>query len=193
MLFCAHDLSVEYIPQFFNKEKSNFFLNTFTSSIKWRGDQIKIYGKTHPLPRLTAFFGDLDASYSYSGISMNPMPWTKELLEIKSKIEYHTGNYFNSVLLNRYRDGCDYHGFHSDNESSLGNTINIASVSFGSVRDFKFKTRDNSHIRSFTFPLSHGSLLLMNHPTQIRWLHSLPKRLKVRNERINLTFRYIVK
>ncbi len=193
MIFSAKDLNVEYVKGFFSKEKSDFFLSTFANDIKWRGDKIKIYGRTHPLPRLTSFFGDLDKSYSYSGIKMLPQPWTRELIEIKSKVEYYTGHYFNSVLLNRYRDGCDYHGFHSDNERSLGSTINIASVSFGSVRDFKFKSRNTESKRSFTIPLDHGSLLSMKHPTQLSWLHSLPKRRKVECERINLTFRHIVK
>ena len=193
MIFSAKDLNVEYVGNFFSKKKSDYFLSTFINNIKWRGDNIKIYGKTHPLPRLTAFYADLDKTYTYSGIEMKARPWSKELIEIKSEVEYYTGKYFNSVLLNRYRDGYDYQGFHSDNESSLGDNIDIASVSFGSVRDFKFKSRGKDSDRSATFPLGHGSLLLMKHPTQLSWLHSLPKRRKVESERINLTFRYIVK
>ena len=191
MIFSAKDLNVEYVDGFFSKKKSDLFLSTFINKIKWRGDNIKIYGKTHPLPRLTAFYADLGKTYAYSGIEMKASPWSKELIEIKSEVECYAGKYFNSVLLNRYRDGCDYQGFHSDNESSLGGNIDIASVSFGSVRDFKFKSRGGGNAPSATFPLGHGSLLLMKHPTQLNWLHSLPKRLKVKGERVNLSFRYI--
>ena len=192
MLITSKDLNIEYKNNFFSKAESRFFLDTFINNIKWRRDVIKIYGKSHLLPRLTAFFGDSGKTYSYSGIKMNPLPWTKEILAIKSKVEDFSGKSYNSVLLNRYRDGLDYQGYHSDDEASLGTSINIASVSFGSVRDFSLKRKDKGSKTAITFPLGSGSVLIMRKPTQKNWLHSIPKRLKVDNERVNLTFRYII-
>ena len=39
--------------------------------------------------------------------------------------------------------------------------------------------------------LNHGSLLIMNPPTQEFWLHQIPPRKNINKERINLTFRFI--
>ena len=53
----------------------------------WKQDKIKMYGKELNLPRLSAWYGDSDKPYTYSGITLTPLPWTKELLFIKEKIE----------------------------------------------------------------------------------------------------------
>ena len=185
----SKNLNFIYIKNFYSEKDSSFLHNNLVKEVQWKTDTIKIFGKKHNLPRLTGFHADHGITYSYSGIKMYPNSWTPNLLKIKNKIENLSKKSFNSVLLNRYRNGQDYHGYHSDNESSLGDEINIASVSFGSERDFKFKSKNTNEIISLT--LENGSLLLMNHPTQIFWLHSLPKRLKIKSERINLTFRLI--
>ena len=51
------------------------------------------------------------------------------------------GSYFNSLLLNRYKGGNDYVGWHSDDEKLYGLTPEIASVSFGCDRDFFLKKK----------------------------------------------------
>lgn len=102
-------------------------------------------------------------------------------------------------LFHRYKDGRDHMGEHRDDEKELDPACPIASVSLGAVRDFVFRHRDarggakRRHIAPVTVELGHGSLLLMNPPTNKYWYHSLPVRLKVRTPRINLTFRRIVK
>ena len=45
-----------------------------------------MFGKSHPIPRLSAWYGDEKKTYTYSGITMTPIPWTKELLDLRSKI-----------------------------------------------------------------------------------------------------------
>ena len=59
------------------------------------------------------------------------MPWTDLLLDIRKRVETVTGESFNSVLLNYYRDNRDSMGFHSDFEPELGDRPVIASVSLG--------------------------------------------------------------
>ncbi|MDA0216261.1 MAG: alpha-ketoglutarate-dependent dioxygenase AlkB, partial [Cyanobacteria bacterium] len=39
--------------------------------------------------------------------------------------------------------------------------------------------------------LAHGDLLLMEPPTQLWWQHALPRRLRLQQERLNLTFRVV--
>ena len=135
------------------------------------------HGKTSSLPRLTAWHGDSESSYSYSGIKSKPNPWNKGLLYMKSEIERVTCTSFNSVLLNWYRDGDDHLGWHADNERELGTNPTIASLSLGETRDFVLRL-NNAPSEKFTIPLEHGSLLDMYGDMQKFWQHSLPKRKK---------------
>lgn len=100
----------------------------------WRTEIVTVYGKQHPQPRLCASHGDV--RYTYSGLTIDPLPWTPLLLEIKATVEEITGVAFNSVLLNYYRDERDSMGMHSDDERALGRNPAVASVSFGATRTF---------------------------------------------------------
>jgi alkylated DNA repair dioxygenase AlkB len=80
-------------------------------------------------------------------------------------------------------------GWHSDDEKSLGRDPVIASLSFGAARRFCFKHRLQAEKRESE--LGPGTLLVMKGPTQHHWLHSLPKSAKVKEPRINLTFRQV--
>lgn len=63
------------------------------------------------------------------------------------------GSSFNSLLLNRYKGGNDYVGWHSDDEKLYGLNPEIASVSFGCEREFFLKKRPSktSFVYAFTF------------------------------------------
>ena len=159
-------------------------------NIAWKQDYIKFFGKTHPLPRLTSWYGDKGASYSYSGIKSDPNPWNEGLTFLKERLEAALCTNFNSVLLNWYRDGSDSLNWHADDEPELGPEPTIASVSFGEMRQFLFKPRGASKTQ-IRFDLVQGSLVVMRGPTQRNWVHSIPKRKTVKGSRFNLTFRNI--
>lgn len=159
-------------------------------NVRWKQDYIKFFGKTHPLPRLTAWYGDKGASYAYSGIRSDPNPWNEGLLYLKDRLERALGASFNSVLLNWYRDGSDSLNWHADDEPELGPEPTIASVSFGVTRQFLFKPKNASRTQ-LTFDLVEGSLVVMKGSTQRNWVHSVPKRKSIRGSRFNLTFRKI--
>jgi alkylated DNA repair dioxygenase AlkB len=110
-------------------------------------------------------------------------------LEIKKKIEPKAGVLFNSVLLNRYRNGSDSISWHTDAEKELGNNPVIASVNFGEERTFQLKHKITNE--RINIALKHGSLLIMKGELQHFWKHQIPKTKKKINERINLTFRLI--
>jgi len=97
---------------------------------------------------------------------------------------------FNSVLLNRYRGGGDYMGWHSDDEPELGPAPVIASLSLGAARRFLLRRGDDP-ARKAEYLLGHGDLLVMAGQTQQFYQHALPKMARVQGERINLTFRWI--
>jgi alkylated DNA repair dioxygenase AlkB len=152
---------------------------------------VTIFGKTHPIPRKTAWYGDEGFNYSYSGINCYPDKWTKELLEIKSKIEkLIPPSNFTSVLLNLYNDGNDKMGWHADNEKELGINPIIASLSIGQTRRFDIKHKDNPNLQ-YKFELTSGSLLIMRGALQHHWVNRIPIQKKVSKPRINLTFRTI--
>lgn len=157
-------------------------------NINWKQDDIEMFGKRMPLPRLTAWYGD--GAYTYSGIRSQPNPWNRGLLFMKQQIEAATGAHFNSVLLNWYRDGEDYLNWHADDEPELGSEPVIASANFGETRDFLLRRHDDKQ-RKLKIPLGHGSLLVMRGALQRHWQHAVPKRKRVAGSRFNLTFRHI--
>ncbi|XCF05577.1 alpha-ketoglutarate-dependent dioxygenase AlkB [Tamlana crocina] len=184
------DADVAYYPRFFDMNEADYFFKTLLETIDWQQDYITIFGKTHPQPRLTAFFANNNKNYSYSNIKMKATPFTQELLQIKHSIEKELDISFTSCLANLYRNGSDSNGWHADNEKELGKNPVIASISFGAERIFHLKhRRDNTQKAKIN--LEHGSLLLMKGETQHHWLHQIPKTKKEVGKRINLTFRII--
>jgi alkylated DNA repair dioxygenase AlkB len=178
-----------YFPSFFNKEESDNFFRELHDNILWKQESMNMYGKRINFPRLTAWYGDNDKPYSFSGITLSPHQWTSSLLAIKQRIEPKAKVIFNSVLLNRYRDGNDSISWHTDAEPELGTNPVIASVNFGATRNFQlrhFETKEKIEIE-----LIHGSLLIMQGELQHFWQHQIPKTNKKVGERINLTFRVI--
>ena len=152
-----------------------------------------MFGRSTAIPRLTAWYGDEDKPYTYSGIQMSPLPWTSRLQTIKRLVESVAEETFNSVLLNQYRDGSDSVAWHADNEPELGATPTIGSVSLGATRAFQFRNITDYKEDEITeeVQLGHGDVLIMRGDTQKYWNHQIPKRANA-TARINLTFRRIL-
>ena len=183
------DADVLHFARLFDPcEASSLFLQ-LQQNIEWQQQQIKLYGRVHDLPRLTAWYGDPAVTYSYSGISITSSEWVEALLEIKRRIEGVSDFSFNCVLLNRYRNGSDGVSWHADDEPELGQNPVIGSVSFGEARPFQLKHKILDEKREII--LENGSYLLMKGRTQHCWLHKIPKSKRVLGERINLTFRLV--
>ncbi len=182
---------VTFYQNLFNKSESDELFETLLYDINWRQDKMKLYGKEINLPRRTAWYGDSGKSYTFSGIHLNPEPWTPILLQIKKRIEDVSRVEFNSVLLNLYRHGNDGISWHTDAEPELGENPVIGSVSFGETRRFMFRHRQDQNLKS-EVDLTHGSFLLMAGETQHFWQHQIPKTSRTIEPRINLTFRLIL-
>lgn len=178
-----------FYPNFFTKEESDLYFNKLLSDIDWKQESMNMYGKQVLFPRLTAWYGDNDKAYSFSGIKLDPKIWSKELIEIKEKIETISEVKFNSVLLNRYRSGNDSISWHTDAEKELGQNPIIASISFGAKRNFQLRHKETKE--KLDIELTNGSLLVMKGELQHFWQHQIPKTKKEITERINLTFRVI--
>jgi alkylated DNA repair dioxygenase AlkB len=182
---------LEYRPGLLDVAESDHLLERFIKDTPWRQTVQKLYDKEVITPRLTAWYGDFGTDYSASGKVADPIPWTKELLMIKAKVEPLAGVKFNSVLLNYYRDGNDSVAWHSDRESVLGKHPVIASVSFGQVRSFDIRNKQD-HREKYSVRLEHGSFLLMKAGLQEYWEHRIAKSIKPMKARVNLTFRVVI-
>tara|TARA_B100000073_G_scaffold51334_1_gene37822 strand:+ start:17 stop:640 length:624 start_codon:yes stop_codon:yes gene_type:complete len=178
-----------YTDSLIPAEKSELFLLQLSKNIQWKNDESVIFGKHYITRRKTAWYGDRPFNYTYSKIKRTALPWTNELLEIKHIVENNESTKFNSCLLNFYHDGDDGMGWHADNEKELKKNSVIASVSLGAERKFSFKHKKNKE--KIDLMLGNGSLLVMKEQIQNHWMHQLPKSKKVREPRINLTFRTI--
>ncbi|WP_192034310.1 alpha-ketoglutarate-dependent dioxygenase AlkB [Halomonas sp. YLGW01] len=162
--------------------------------LAWQRPSLTLYGREHPIPRRQVWMGDEDAAYRYSGRDFVPSAWHPGVWEIKVAIEEALAaagspQRFNSVLLNRYRDGDDRMGWHSDDEPELGHDPLIAAVSLGTERPLRFRWRDR-RVDAFNVWLPHDSLLVMGPGTQRQLQHALLPR-KLPGTRISLTFRRI--
>ena len=188
--FDLPNAEIEYYPNFFDAEKSKMLFEKLLNEIPWQQDNITVFGKTHPQPRLTCLFGNEGKPYSYSNIVMQPHHWNPLLMFIKNEIEEVCLENFTTVLLNLYRDGKDSNGWHADNEKELGRNPVIASVSFGAERSFHLQHNTITDAK-LKITLENGSLLLMKGETQHFWKHQIPKTAKSIAPRINLTFRII--
>lgn len=171
---------------------SESLIEKIKSSVSWRDDKVKIFGKEFSQPRKVAWYSEPDVSYTYSGIELTSPGIPEYLSELQKIVEKLSAQKFNSILINLYRDGSDYMGWHSDDESELGVNPVISSLSLGESRDFIFRNKDD-HKQKIKLTLNDGDLLIMKGSLQHNWQHALPKRLKVNKERLNLTFRKILK
>ncbi len=178
-----------YYPNLIQPDVADLWYQALKQELNWRQESLVVYGQSHQIPRLQALYGDKGLSYQYSKQRFNVTPWLPNLLQLKSLVEQVSGAQFNCVLANLYRDGQDCMGWHADDEAELGKMPVIASLSLGAQRTFKLKHRLSND--TYSLELESGSLLIMAGNTQEFWYHSLPKRVRVKNGRINLTYRYL--
>lgn len=184
-----YDGTVNYYGKLLPHQEANKYLETLLQSIEWRNDEAVIFGKKIITKRKVAWYGEKPFAYTYSNSTKHALPWTKELLELKTIIEKETGETFNSCLLNLYHNGEEGMAWHSDGERDLKQDGAIGSLSFGAERKFAFKHKQTKE--KVELVLEHGSLLVMKDTTQTHWLHRLPPSKKIMTPRVNLTFRTI--
>ena len=184
------DATLGLDPAWLSRAEADALFASLLAKIEWEVHRIRMFGRQIDSPRLSCWIGDPGASYTYSRTRFEPHPWPFMLLPIRERLRDTLGVDFNSVLANRYRNGRDAMGWHSDDEPELGPQPVIASVSLGATRRFALKPRGEGG--RLTLDLPHGSLLVMRGDTQARYRHALPATARPVGERINLTFRRIV-
>ncbi|XAR53882.1 DNA oxidative demethylase [Bertholletia excelsa] len=207
---------VIYIPRFLSFDQSWKWFHYLDKEIPWTRPTIRVFGRSCIQPRDTCYVASagltelIYSGYQPHAFSWDDFPPLKDILEAVHQA--FPGSCFNSLLLNRYKGGNDYVGWHADEEKLYGPTPEIASVSFGCDREFLLKKKPSKKSQDkrvdgkpptkrlkkenqpdqHSFMLKHGSLLLMKGYTQRDWIHSVPKRVRAEATRINLTFRRIL-
>jgi alkylated DNA repair dioxygenase AlkB len=185
-----YDGEVNYYGKIMSQQKAEHYLDRMLNTIEWRNDEAKIFGRHIITKRKVAWYGDHNYSYTYSNTTKQALTWTKELIELKKRVEEFTETVFNSCLLNLYHTGEEGMAWHSDDEKTLDKETAIASLSFGAERKFAFKHKETKEVVSLV--LETGSLLIMQGATQTNWLHRLPQTTKIKTPRVNLTFRVMI-
>lgn len=184
------DADVRHLPGWLPSAQAHELLVALLNDIPWEIHRIRMFGRWVDSPRLSCWMGDPDARYRYSGADFQPHPWSEPLLPVRDRLQDALGARFNSVLLNRYRNGADSMGWHSDDEPELGHAPVIASLSLGASRRFLLRRREE-HARKAEYLLGDGDLLVMGGDTQRYYQHALPLTTRSQEERVNLTFRLI--
>jgi len=187
---------VRLVPRWLPAVEADALFDVLHRDVPWTRHRLRIFGREMEAPRLSAWIGDPEATYRYSGTRFAPQPWPVSLLPVRDAVSETAGIAFNSVLANLYRDGQDAMGWHSDDEPELGPRPVIASLSLGATRRFVLKARTvdaHGDLARHVIELPHGSLLLMRGDTQAHYRHALPRTAKPVGSRINLTFRRILR
>jgi alkylated DNA repair dioxygenase AlkB len=180
----------DYDPVWLAPDRAAALMQSLIDAYDWEQRPINVFGREVMQPRLIAWSGTLP--YAYSGQVLEPRPFAEPLLELTAEVSRIAGVELNHVLLNRYRDGNDSMGMHSDDEPELGRDPIIAAISLGAPRRFvmvhKKKKRDR-----FSLVLENGSLLVMGGTMQHKFRHGVPKQKSVTAQRINVTFRRLLR
>jgi alkylated DNA repair dioxygenase AlkB len=185
-----YDGIVNYYGAVFSQKTSIELFQSLLTTIHWEHDEVIMFGKKITTKRKVAWYGDEPFAYTYSQVKKTALPWNDSLISIKQKIEALSGETYNSCLLNLYHDGSEGMGWHTDDEKELKKEGAIASISLGVARKFCFQHK--STLEKVDLLLDNGSMLVMKGATQTHWLHRLPPSTRIKEPRINLTFRTII-
>lgn len=176
-----------YVRRFLACGRADELYAVTLADADWQHERVALFGRTYTARRLSACYGEPTATYRYSGLEHRAAPWPDHLRTLAADIAAAVGWRFNFVLINRYRNGGDRLGWHADDESDLGATPVIASVSVGAERVFRMRARAGG--ASVGKVLEHGSLVLMWGDSQRDFRHAVPPTAKPVGERLNFSFR----
>jgi alkylated DNA repair dioxygenase AlkB len=185
-----YDGEVYYEKCIWDKLKAENLLREMQQHLHWQHDELMMFGKKITTNRKVAWYGDKAYTYTYSHTTKTALLWHPLLLPIREKTETVTNASFNACLCNFYHHGNEGMTWHSDDDKEFGLNPTIASLSFGAERTFSFRHKITKEVISII--LESGSVLLMKANTQSHWVHALPKSAKIKDPRINLTFRLVV-
>ena len=150
--------------------------------------EIKIFDKICHQQRSIGFYSDTSKGYNYSSTltpSKKMKPCLRELLiYINDKFDAN----FNGILINKYENGEEYIGKHSDDERGLQPNCGVIAMSFGAVRKFRIRDKCTGKI-VLDVPTESNKIIQMCGHFQKEFTHEIPVEKKVKECRYSLTFR----
>jgi alkylated DNA repair dioxygenase AlkB len=149
---------------------------------------IVVYGKTVHQQRSVSFFSDETVGYKYSGQMAKSKPLTASLKTLLVYINLFFGAKFNGILINKYENGEETIGKHSDDESSLDRTAGVVSISVGAVRKFRIRNKKTGEIVA-DVPTEANKIIQMYGDFQKEFTHEIPIEKRIRDTRYSFTFR----
>ena len=216
-LICSlkNNIFIHYFQKYLSPEESNRLYDLFEEKLIYNTEEqsmVKICGKCIKIPRKQVAYGEYGTEYNFSGNNVKARSYdedddiSKEIKKIITNLNINLKRQYNFVLINRYADGYQYIGPHSDDEKDLIDDYTIAGISLGAERNIIFtkgyhikkqsnstsitkwieNTEDNDE---YKLKLNNGSLFVIYQPTNKYWKHSIPKVSNCNQPRISLTFR----
>jgi alkylated DNA repair dioxygenase AlkB len=180
---------VDFEPAWLSPEEAGRLHALLLEELAWESREIVLFGRRIVQPRLVAWAGTIP--YRYSGQTLGVREFGPALRDIVERVAARVGVPYNHVLANRYRDGMDSMGMHSDDEPELGDDPVVSSVSLGAARRFVLVPRRKGE--RITLSLTEGSLLVMGGTCQKNYRHGIPKDSGTVDERISLTLRHVLR
>lgn len=149
--------------------------------------EIVVYGRICNMARDVGFFSNTVKSYTYSKQSMYAQPLTINLAQLLFEVNQLLNIEFNAILINRYNNGENYIGAHSDDEKELDNS-GVATISYGEQRNLRIRSKETKEIL-YDEEMIHGGIYYMGGNFQSLYTHEIPKQIRRKNPRISFTFR----
>ena len=198
-----HGGTIRYYPQFLSSNEAHALFKEMNDTCEWEHSIVKVRGKEHNTPRLQFHMKDTDTARGSIILyrSGKGLAWTPSMKKIKEDVEkvsfadpaYDEWNkkekHFNYALFNLYRNGHDYIAWHPDSEANGERCCCVASLSLGAPRKFRLRPIRAGSGWTHEYILASGSLIIMEGDIHRHWKHHVPKQLKVKDARLNITFR----
>jgi alkylated DNA repair dioxygenase AlkB len=130
----------------------------------------------------------IDGSESQSVLDNDDVPdfALQMLYNIMNRVKSLLNFDFDRLLINRYENGTDYIGSHSDKEVYPGDPV--VSICYGATRTFRIRDKITKNI-VLDVPHQHGTLLVMAGNFQHEFKHEIPVQKRVYGTRISVTLR----
>ena len=170
-------------PEFLSPTEAYSLFARCRDDLDWQVESFPIFGRTLAVPRLVTWAGEAALDYRYAGRSHVARGWPAWLAPVALRIGDAFGQTFNHVLLNRYRSGNDYMGWHRDDEKGVRGPVAV--LSLGVTRTLRVRLSPAGPVRSIA--LESGSLLRLEGHRK----HTLVREPRLEGERISLSFRQL--
>jgi alkylated DNA repair dioxygenase AlkB len=185
--------SLKITKDFFSAEEADLLFQKCLDLDLVKNPKIKVYGKEATMHRSIGFFSDVSHGYTYSGQIAKSQTLPPFLAELLAEVNQKLGCDFNGILVNRYEDGSETIGAHSDDEKGLGKGGSVVGISLGAVRNMRFRGKlvplSSNGKKFLDMTMPHGCLFLMEGNFQKEFTHEIPSQKSITDIRISLTFR----